>query len=292
LLACAEGAGVLVALSVALGANPGQKAVEKQTFAKAMKASLSSSPIESAKAVTAAMDTLAEQPVLSGLVRLMGQRGSEGLATNLFNIMADTPSSFVPTLANQVRQMLDNAKRETRTNSVWQTSANRVLNKVPGASETLPQAYDTLGRAKEVFKGEGNDAISVFLNPAFVDEFAPLIQEQIIQRSYEQSGNPGVFPPTVSRTINIPVMKGGRQDRVPVELTNEEYAELQKRTGAIVRNYVKRIPDDASPEVQEKLILKILQLGGLVGKTAIMPGVIQRVSPQMQEEGIRVLQRR
>jgi hypothetical protein len=282
-----------IALATALGANPGQKAVEKKTVAQALKSALSSSPVEAAQSVMAAADTLAEQPVLSGLVRLMGQRGAEGMANNLVNIALDIPASFTPTLLNQFRQLRDNAARETRTNDPTQTALNRMINKVPVASESLPQSYDTFGQPRELFQGEGNDAVSVFLNPTFISELRPALEEQIVKGTYEQTGSAAVFPRRVSKTINIPVTDGRRQDRVPVELTNEEYADLQKTVGTVVRKMVRQLPEvteNNAPQV-EQAIYNVLQTAGTIGRMKIMPRVMKRVHPQFREQGLNIIVR-
>ena len=75
----------------------------------------------------------------------------------LGTIAGDIPATFVPTAVYQLRQLVDENKRDVKDPDMIGYSKNKVINKLPGASTKLPQKYDTLGQpAKTYWHGTNN----------------------------------------------------------------------------------------------------------------------------------------
>jgi hypothetical protein len=66
-------------------------------------------------------------------------------------IITDTPASFVPSVLNQARQIIDDRAREVSKEKggrgMARESLEKVLNRLPGASKKLPERRDIVGRS-------------------------------------------------------------------------------------------------------------------------------------------------
>lgn len=92
-----------------------------------------------------ALDVMGDQSVLKNLGRYLSRRTGETEGEkwlNFFrNIGLDIPSSFVPSLARQTRQVLDPYERDTRPEDpadFFGEATNRALAQLPGVSQRFP----------------------------------------------------------------------------------------------------------------------------------------------------------
>jgi hypothetical protein len=158
-----------------------------------------------ADAIEAAGTTLQEQPLVSGISRFF-RSGSpiEGIIETFKGI----PASFVPTVISQVRQLIDNVSRTTRTDSSWgdvldSEIVNRVKMKIPGLSQTLAPWIDILGQVRKTYQNDTNNPFNVFLNPSFVTRYKPTPTTDLVLDIWARSGETIQIPRISPKQITV-----------------------------------------------------------------------------------------
>ena len=175
------------------------------------------------------------------------------------DIFASIPSSFVPSVLNQVRQLTDNQTRETYSENGLDQVTNKVKARMPGLSNTLPNAVDSIGRDAETYQSDSiwrtNNIFNVLLNPAITTRFKPTQAEQVVKDIYDSTGNKIQFPRVVDKTLDL-------GDVGKIKLTTEEYLQYQRLMGQgtvdILNQYTdligstdKESLNDAAKEIQK-----------------------------------------
>lgn len=197
-------------LGLALGAN----------MVIAKDKSVTDKVINMADRIFEASETLASQPLVQGLKVITGKQSiSEGIADTIQGI----PSSFVPTLLNQVRQLTDNTSRNTKDPNYYKEMANKVINKIPGADKTLEPRVTSLGKDQEMYQLGSNNPFNVFLNPTFTSKYNPDPVSDMVLGIWERSGNTAQFPRVASTKIRV-----GKES---IEMNPEQYNEFQAYIG-------------------------------------------------------------
>lgn len=188
------------------------------------------SPISGALAtaeggISAALSSIEEQPLLKGIQDLFDKNKDTG--EKVMGIAESLPASFVPTFVNQVKQAMDNTRRETRSPDIASRTWNKFIYKFPFASESLPALYRTIGKdfPKEMYQDGSNTLFNVFLNPAFVNKYKIDPQIEAFLGPYEAEGRTKQFPYTAPKAI-----KYTDEDGEPHTLTlsTKEISELQR----------------------------------------------------------------
>ena len=180
-----------VAMALSFGANINSNLKENE-------GALNSTSSVIASSLEGAIGTITEQPVLQGLAR---QFQGYDLGQNATNTLKGIPSSFTPTVLNQVRQLQDNTGRSTYDPSPVKEALNKSQVKIPGLSQKLPKAYDTEGKEKENFQNGSNNLFNVMLNPGFVSKSQSTPMQKEILRIYNDSGLKTQFPTVAPKTI-------------------------------------------------------------------------------------------
>ena len=210
------------------------------------------------------VDTLSEQPLVSGVKRFFEARS---VSAGLMQAAAGAPASFIPTLLNQVRQLSDNSFRETRDQNKFKEAVNLVKSKIPGLSKSLPISRNPFGQRAEVFVGGGNTPINVFLNPAFVTKYAPTPEAKLVLDIYTRSGQKQQAPKIADRSVTV----NGRK----IELSGESYEQFQKYTGEMAQISLARLARDpefakGSDEEKAKYIGGLLSDIGTAAKIELL----------------------
>lgn len=201
------------------------------------------------QALGTGINAFADQPVVQGLQTLFsGQQGQ--MEQGLIKTLEGVPSSFVPTLLSQVKQLADNQRRETYNPNKTQESLNRAENKIPGMAGKLPQKYGTLGQPLETYQNGSNNPLNVFLNPAFTNTYNPSENVQKITDIYKQTGEVKQVPRVVPKKIVV----SGKS----FELTGQEYADYQKRVGELIDQGFGKIPGSIKPEEATKRMQAVM----------------------------------
>lgn len=205
-----------IAISLSIGANMEKAAGDAS--AKDTAISTAQTAIEGAQG---GVNTLAEQPLVSGLTRLFGYGDVVG---GVSAAAQSLPASFTPALGNQLNQFFDNTKRETYDPSYVTQGKNLVMARIPGLSNNLPARPEVLGGGpSEVYQGNSNNIFNVFFNPGFVSEYTVNEDSRLVMDIFHAAGKTEQFPRLVGKTIEV----NGK----PKELTQEEYVNLQGFVG-------------------------------------------------------------
>ena len=176
-------------------------------------------------AATGAMNSLMEQPLLSGLNTFFKNASYDGLPGAIMETAVAIPGSFIPTAARQWMQLTDNSVRETRDSSDFREYINKLKAQLPGLSKTLPQKYDIAGQPVERWARDSNTIFNVMFNPGMTTYIkgSPVLTE--MSRVFEMTANPSAVPNQVSREFTL--------EGVKVRLTDEEISAMQKDMGAL-----------------------------------------------------------
>jgi hypothetical protein len=186
--------------------------------------------------VLEASETLAEQPLVRGLKVLTRK---EKLTEGISDTFKDIPASFIPTLLNQIRQLTDNTARNLKDPNWFREAIKKVQYRIPLLSKQLPPVITPLGNEKEMYQFNTNNPFNVFLNPAFVSKYKPDPVSEMVLDLYEETGETVHFPRIVQGKIKM-----GSAD--PIELTPEQYTELQKYVGARTNTLYSILKEDES----------------------------------------------
>ena len=221
-----------------------------------------------AGAATGAMNSLVEQPLLTGINSFMRNAGYDGLIGAVVKTAADIPGSFVPSSARQWMQLDDNSSRETRDSSPFRQYVNELKSQLPVLSKSLPQKYDIAGKPVERWAQDSNTIFNVMFNPGMVTYIkgSPVLTEmgEIYRRTAD------------GRAVANQVKPEFTLEGVKVRLTDEEISAMQKDMGALsVATIEKYVLDDpryakASWDVKAKAFTRALEKAATASKYRIL----------------------
>jgi hypothetical protein len=240
-----------LAIAVALGVGVNQSVKENDEL----------NPLSAAKgAFDGATSTILEMSVLSGVKDFVTSYPGKKPSDYLVNPAKNIVSSFVPTFSNQARQLSDNTARTTYSPNLLPEIGNKAINRIPGAPNLLPPAYDTLGNQRENFQGGSNNWFNVLLNPSFVSKYNPSSEAEFVLDAINLTGDKNLAPRMAQKKID------GKK------LTSEQYAEYQRIMGEEAQRGLAEIMynvDDSDPESVSKAIEKVLREAGKIAREAI-----------------------
>jgi len=209
---------------MAIGLTMGAKMANEK---KIIDANVAKSGIES---LNAGVETLAEQPLVSG-IRDIAQ-GNKPIGDVIVDTAKKAPSSFIPTLSNQVGQLTDNTSRMTYNPNPASESINMVKGRIPILRNTLPERTDVFGQTQEQYQNGSNNFFNVFLNPAFVTKYKPTPEAQEVLRLMETTGETSQIP----RVQNYKVKVNGENVSLSPQQINEMQRYIGTRTQSILSN--------------------------------------------------------
>ena len=245
-----------------------------------------------------AYSIIEEQPMLTGMKDLFKSYGkSDGLMDGMVRVLSNVPAGFVPQIVNQVRQVTDNTSRVAFVpDNPAQTAVNKLINRLPFVSETLPKMYKTLGAEmpKEIYAQGRNDIFSVFFSPAFVSEYNPDPVALMLLEPYETAGETGQIPRQQKARIAI----GG----IKINLTPEDRAQMQRvmaahvtrnmerfrKTGVRYTESGKRVRAKRTPDEQLKAMKAIVELSGTAAKDWFILNRIDQYKGEDDEKATKV----
>lgn len=223
------------------------------------------------------LNTLAEQPLISGLKRVMETRD---FSESIQQVLRDVPSSFVPTFLNQIRQLIDNTQRNTYDPDVIQYALNLAKNKIPGFSGTLQPRVGPFGADMEVYQGESNNPFNVFFNPAFTSNYKPTEEAQLVLDLFEQTGETTQFPRIVGRTQKI---NGENVKLNPIQISS-----LQRYVGRVTKELFASFAEDQNfqslpPDEKVQYLQNVLTDIGTAGKVVVLGNRPKRMSNRARQ---------
>jgi hypothetical protein len=193
-------------------------------------------------------------------------KGYNGLGENLTGAVGSFASSFIPTISNNIGQFSDETKRNTKDyTSEFKTNINKILNKLPGARETLEPSVNTLGEEKQQYVN-GNDFASTFLNPGYYTTYNPSDIQQELMDVYNATGDKTIFPSTSPGTITY--------QNESVKLKPKGVTTFQKASGQYASELYDALLDDEfykslEPTDKAKVLKMVADDSRDVGKAAI-----------------------
>lgn len=192
--------------------------------------------------VSGGVNTLVEQPLVTGVNTFANNIKNKGIVGALGESAKGAPASFVPTGSNQLRQLADNTSRSTYDPSVVQESLNKVVNRIPGLSSTLPAQITSLGEEKKNYQDGGNNIFNVGLNPAFVNKYIPNEAAKLALDIQARSGETKQMPRTTDTTQTV--------NGSPLKLTSKQNHDFQQYVGEKTATFYNLLKND--PEFQAK----------------------------------------
>jgi hypothetical protein len=198
------------------------------------------------------LGTLTEQSVLSGLKRAAEGYPGQTVTDKIMDIISDVPASFVPTVFNQVNQLMDNNKRETYSPKKLEQSLNKASAKVPGLAQKLPQQYDTLGEPKQAY--QKNSAFNVLFNPGYSSNYKLSPEAKFIVDLIDESGDQTLAPRAPSKSITV--------DGKSIKLDGDMYSRYQQLLGEETKSKISKIDPNASLATRTSKTEKALNAAG------------------------------
>lgn len=195
-----------------------------QPLSASMAMGANAADMEGIEAALSAMDTIAEQPLVSGLMRSLSMFGStdgDRITRFVLGTLEAAPAAFVPTLLNQINQVMDNADRERWDPRFTQRTINNVLAKLPVMSAWLPQR-SYLGEPAERYAQGGNNFFNVFFNPAFAARYLPKPEAELMMSVYRMTGEKRGVIDRLDKKLQVP----GEADRR--ELSTEQWLRMNR----------------------------------------------------------------
>jgi hypothetical protein len=262
-----------LSIGVAMGAysRENQEAI-KQDILQGKKQSLAATGLNwlayAGGAATGAMNSLVEQPLLTGLNQFARDVGYDNIPGALLKTAADAPGTFIPTAARQWMQLTDNAVRETRDSSPARQFINELKAQLPGQSQTLPPKYDITGQPVERWAKDSNTLFNVLFNPSMVSyiKSSPALTE--MSQVYKYTAEAGAIPNQVKPEFTV--------EGVKVRLTSEEISAMQKDMGALsiaaLEKFVLSDPryDKATWDIKAKAMTRALEKASTAAKYRIL----------------------
>lgn len=243
-----------ISMALSMGANISQSFKDHDMKAKKSKKEVALNALDAAyNSVSGAANTLVDQSLLKGIQQLFQTSpGGNGVMDSLANMAKNAPASFIPTLLNQIKQVNDNTGRMTNAQNGVDEMLNKIKNKTPGLSNSLPVAYDTFGKPKKTYQDPS--LFNIFLNPAFTSNYQPSKEAQMVSDLIEKTGDKNLAPRAVGPGgIKNFTIKGNKY-----ELTPEEMSQAQRIMGEETLQRLQKLNPNAKQEYLVKTIKDIL----------------------------------
>lgn len=184
-----------------------------------------------ADGLNAGVQTLVEQPLVTGVTRFAGTTNLKGAASAFIEAFANAPASFVPSIANQVGQLIDNKSRETYDpNPIVENLINRTKARIPGVRQDLPERIDVFGKPMETYQDGSNNIFNVFFNPAFVSKIKRNPEAEEVLRIFENSGLTNQAPQIAGEGSSQKVTINGEKIDIPADKLGEYQTYLGEKT--------------------------------------------------------------
>lgn len=231
-------------------------------------------------AVLQGADTVTQQPVLQNLQKFFNDAGYYGIVGALGKQAQGLPTSFVPTLVNQMRVLIDNEQRNTYSNDAIQYAMNLVKNKIPFASETLKPTVSPYGDTKQKYQDNTNNLFNVLFNPLFVTKYKDDPAINMVLSIFKQTGDSSAVPDLKSQRQKV----NGKD----MQLGPNQYYQLSKFVGEKTRFYLESFAADPNFQAlsdQEKAdyIATVLKDISAYGKIIILGDRPTRVSGRVRQ---------
>lgn len=178
------------------------------------------------------IDTLAEQPLINNFAKVLKYGG---VSDAIIKTAQQIPASLVPTILNQIRQLVDDTKRSVYDPSHVSYAFNLAKNKVPVLSQTLQPAVGPFGNDQLLYPSGNNNFFNVFFNPAFSSTYATTPEARMVLSLFDNTDETKQAPRLVDTKQTVTRVKDGKLVTEKITLTPEQVTQLQRFVGTISR---------------------------------------------------------
>ena len=183
------------------------------------------------------VDSLAQQRMVQGITDLFSTTKDEGPTAAMVEVLSKAPASFVPTLLSQINQAMDNTSRQTYDPETWDVMMNSILAKVPVLAASLPPQVDAWGEDADRYHQDTNNPFNVFVNPAFVSQYFPNAEAEMLLEIARATGEVQHLPRVASKSLTV----SDKGITKTYALTAEEYEFYQRTMGTKTRELFSRL---------------------------------------------------
>ena len=178
-----------------------------------------------------------------------------------------------PTLGSQIAQTIDGTRRNayfkdpnSKIPEELQIPLNRIMQKIPGLSQKLPERVDEWGRTE---KQSDNIAMRVFENfvsPGYIGRGNTTEVDKFLSQLYVKTGDNSILPSTMAKNFTV--------DGEKTNLSAKQYSEAQKVKGQTAYNLVEDVMSNSvfkglSAEEQASVISSIYQYSTAIAKSKV-----------------------
>ena len=178
-----------------------------------------------------------------------------------------------PTLGSQIAQTIDGTRRNayfkdpnSKIPEELQIPLNRIIQKIPGLSQKLPERVDEWGRTE---KQSDNIAMRVFENfvsPGYIGRGNTTEVDKYLNQLYVKTGDNSILPSNMAKNFSV--------DGEKTNLSAKQYAEAQKVKGQTAYNLVEDVINNysfkrLSTEQQADVIADIYKYSTAVAKNKV-----------------------
>lgn len=245
-------------MPMAIGSNVYQSVKDKQGLAQT-----------AGEAALAGASTLLDSSLLAGIREAFQIPSGESNAFKAvaMNLIKQAPSQFVPSMMRQFNTLFDDKVRETYSTDTLGKITNSAESQIPGLAQQMPQRVDTLGNPQT----KPNSFFDVFVSPAARSQYNPTPEAQLVMDLLNETGDKNLAPRAVPKYLSGKDSVTGLQRKV--NLTPEQFVELQSIVGRETANRLKKIDPSLPTDTKIKRVLAAFDEAGKIGRNKIKQDV-------------------
>lgn len=204
----------------------------------------------------------------------------EGLAGGVSDLLQGIPSGFIPSVVGATARTVDPVQRQTYSKGDWLgTLFGGMQAKIPGASKSLPAAYDTWGRPITRQNSTGEAAFAQFVSPGTLGNANESPIDNVILELFQDTGNNKVFPRKAGWSVTV--------DGESKSLTNREYSDYQREMGQMSYNIAEYLVpkfDNLTDEQKVSVLDNAYSMAKDVAENELFGADLSRTTEKRMEE--------
>ena len=204
----------------------------------------------------------------------------EGLPGGVAELVQEIPGSFIPSTVGATARTVDPVQRQTYSKGDWLgTLFGGMQAKIPGASKSLPAAYDTWGRPITRQNSTGEAAFAQFVSPGTLGNANESPIDNVILELFQDTGNNKVFPRKAGWSVTV--------DGESKSLTNREYSDYQREMGQMSYNIAEYLVpkfDNLTYEQKVSVLDNAYSMAKDVAENGLFGADLSRTTEKRMEE--------
>jgi len=204
----------------------------------------------------------------------------EGLPGGVAELVQEIPGSFIPSTVGATARTVDPVQRQTYSKGDWLgTLFGGMQAKIPGASKSLPAAYDTWGRPITRQNSTGEAAFAQFVSPGTLGNANESPIDNVILELFQDTGNNKVFPRKAGWSVTV--------DGESKSLTNREYSDYQREMGQMSYNIAEYLVpkfDNLTDEQKVSVLDNAYSMAKDVAENELFGSDLSRTTEKRMEE--------